>query len=66
MAADADAELNLAELGHTSGAGPAGVVTGLCYAGGAALPLAAVLLLPVGERVVLTLLAVLIALTVMG
>jgi VIT1/CCC1 family predicted Fe2+/Mn2+ transporter len=66
VAAHADAELNLASLGPTSGAATAGIVTGLCYAGGAALPLAAVLLLPVGERVVLTFLAVLIALVVTG
>jgi len=66
VAAHADAELNLAEVGPTSGAVPAGAVTGLCYAGGAALPLANILLLPVGERVVLTFLAVLIALMVTG
>jgi VIT1/CCC1 family predicted Fe2+/Mn2+ transporter len=66
VAAHADAELNLAALASTSGAAPAGLVTGLCYAGGAALPLAGILLLPVGERIILTFLAVLIALMLTG
>ncbi len=66
VAAHADVELHLAELGETSGGTSAGLITGLCYAGGAALPLAAMLILPVGERVVLTFLAVLIALVVTG
>ena len=66
VAAHADVELHLAELGATSGAASAGLITGLCYAGGAALPLAGMLILPVGERMVLTFLAVLIALVVTG
>jgi VIT1/CCC1 family predicted Fe2+/Mn2+ transporter len=66
LAAHADAELNLIALGPTSGAASAGLVTGLCYAGGAGLPIAGILLLPVGERIVLTFLAVLIALMLTG
>jgi len=66
VAAHADAELNLAALGTTSGALPGGIVAGLAFAAGAALPLAGMLWLPVGERMVLTFVAVLLALALTG
>ena len=66
VAAHADAELHLANLGPTSGGPAAAAVTGLCYAAGAALPLAAILLLPINQRQELTFLSVLLALSLTG
>ncbi|RIJ71278.1 VIT family protein [Nakamurella silvestris] len=66
VAAHADAELNLAALGATSGGLTAGIIAGLSYGAGAALPLAGILFLPVHERMMLTFVAVLIALALTG
>lgn len=66
VAAHADAELRLDELGATSGAAPAAVTAGLSYAVGAAVPLLAMYVLPHGERVLLSFLIVLVALGLTG
>ena len=66
VAAHADVELNLASLGSASGAATAGLITGLGFAGGAAVPLAGMLLLPIDDRAALTFLAVLVALMLTG
>jgi vacuolar iron transporter family protein len=66
VAAHADAELRLDDLGTTSGALPAGVGAGAVYAVGAALPLAGILWLPSDDRMVLTFVVVLIALGLTG
>jgi vacuolar iron transporter family protein len=66
VAAHADAELRLETLGPASGALPAAVTAGLGYGIGAAVPLAAVSWLPVGDRLALTFVAVLVALALTG
>jgi vacuolar iron transporter family protein len=66
VAAHADAELRLETLGPTSGAVPAAVTAGLCYGIGAAVPLVAIAWLPLGNRLILTFAAVLIALGLTG
>jgi VIT1/CCC1 family predicted Fe2+/Mn2+ transporter len=66
VAAHTDAELRLETLGPKSGALPAAVSAGLCYGIGAAVPLAAMAWLPVGDRQSLTFVIVLIALGLTG
>jgi VIT1/CCC1 family predicted Fe2+/Mn2+ transporter len=66
VAAHADAELRLDELGPSSGAVPAAVTAGLSYGFGAALPLVAIYLLPLSNRVPLTFVTVLVALALTG
>ena len=66
VAAHADAELRLDDLATTSGAVLAGVAAGISYGIGAALPLTAMRWLPSGERMVLTVVVVLIALGLTG
>jgi len=66
VAAHTDAELRLDALGPTSGALPAAVTAGLSYGVGALLPLAAMYLLPLGERMPITFLIVLVALGLTG
>jgi len=66
VAAHADAELRLDDLGTTSGAGPAGLVAGASYGVGAALPLTSILWLPPDDRMTLTFIVVLIALGLTG
>jgi VIT1/CCC1 family predicted Fe2+/Mn2+ transporter len=66
VAAHTDAELRLAALGPTSGALPAAVTAGLSFGVGALVPLAAMYLLPLGERMPLTFLIVLVALGLTG
>ena len=66
VAAHTDAELRLAALGPTSGALPAAVTAGLSFGIGALVPLAAIYLLPLGERMPLTFLIVLVALGLTG
>lgn len=66
VAAHADAELRLDDLGPTSGAGPAGLVAGASYGVGAALPLTSILWLPSDDRMTLTFIVVLIALGLTG
>jgi vacuolar iron transporter family protein len=66
LAAHADAELRLEALGPTSGAISAAVTAGLCFGIGAALPLAPLAWLPLGDRLELTFAAILIALALTG
>ena len=66
VAAHTDAELRLDALGPTSGALPAAVTAGLSYGVGALVPLAAMYLLPLGERMSITFLIVLVALGLTG
>ena len=66
VAAHTDAELRLDALGPTSGALPAAVTAGLSYGVGALLPLGAMYLLPLGERMAITFLIVLVALGLTG
>ena len=66
VAAHADAELRLDDLGTTSGAGRAGLVAGASYGVGAALPLTSILWLPSDDRMILTFIVVLIALGLTG
>ena len=66
VAAHADAELRLDALGSASGAGSAALAAGLSYGIGAAVPLAAIAWLPLGQRTELTFIAVLIALALTG
>jgi vacuolar iron transporter family protein len=66
VAAHADAELRLETLEPTSEAVPATVTAGLCYGIGAAIPLAAIVWLPLGDRLTLTFVAILIALGLTG
>jgi VIT1/CCC1 family predicted Fe2+/Mn2+ transporter len=66
VAAHADAELHLEELGPVSGALPAALAAGLAYGLGAALPLVAMRWLPLSGRLTLTFVAVLIALVLTG
>jgi VIT1/CCC1 family predicted Fe2+/Mn2+ transporter len=66
VAAHADAELRLDDLGTTSGAGLAGLVAGASYGVGAALPLTSILWLPADDRMTLTFIVVLIALGLTG
>ena len=66
VAAHADAELRLEELGPTSGAMPAALIAGACYGIGAAVPLAGLRWLPAGERMALTFATVVIALGLTG
>lgn len=66
VAAHADAELGLDAIGPRSGAVAAAIVAGLSYGIGAAAPLAAMTLLPVGQRIELTFVAVLVALALSG
>jgi VIT1/CCC1 family predicted Fe2+/Mn2+ transporter len=66
VAAHTDAELRLDALGPTSGALPAAATAGLSYGVGALLPLIAMYLLPLGERMPITFLIVLVALGLTG
>jgi vacuolar iron transporter family protein len=66
VAAHADAELRLGTLGQVSGAIPAAVTAGLCYGVGAAVPLVAFAKLPLGDRVTLAVVIVLISLALTG
>ncbi|HVE30551.1 MAG TPA: VIT1/CCC1 transporter family protein [Mycobacteriales bacterium] len=66
VAAHTDAELRLDALGPTSGALPAAATAGLSYGAGALLPLIAMYLLPLGERMPITFLIVLVALGLTG
>jgi VIT1/CCC1 family predicted Fe2+/Mn2+ transporter len=66
VAAHADAELRLETLGPTSGAVTAAVTAGLCYGLGAVVPLAGMRWLPLGDRLTLTFVAVLIGLSLTG
>ena len=66
VAAHTDAELRLDALGPTSGALSAAVTAGLSYGVGALLPLAAIYLLPLSERMTITFLIVLVALGLTG
>lgn len=66
LAAHADAELRLDELGPTSGAWAAAATAGLSFGVGAVLPLTAMYLLPFGERAPLTFAIVLVALGLTG
>jgi vacuolar iron transporter family protein len=66
VAAHADAELRLELMGTTSGALAAGVAAGLSFAAGGMVPLAAIYLVPLGERAALTFLIVLVALGLTG
>jgi vacuolar iron transporter family protein len=66
VAAHADAELRLDALESTSGSLSAAVVAGLSYGIGAAVPLAAMKWLPLGQRIELTFVAVVIALALTG
>ncbi|MCW2524765.1 MAG: hypothetical protein JWO63_3100 [Frankiales bacterium] len=66
VAAHADAELRLDGLGVTSGAIPAALIAGLSYGVGAAVPLVTMRWLPLGQRVPLTFLIVLVALALTG
>jgi vacuolar iron transporter family protein len=66
VAAHADAELRLDDLGTTSHAVPAGVGAGISYGIGAALPLTGMLWLPSDERIILTFVVVMIALGLTG
>jgi VIT1/CCC1 family predicted Fe2+/Mn2+ transporter len=66
VAAHADVELRLDDLGPTPTGLYAGLVAGLSYAVGAALPLAVIIVLPGGGRIELTYAAVLLALATTG
>ena len=66
LAAHADAEYGLDELGPTSGAAPAAAVAGLSYGVGAGLPLIAIRWLPHDQRIILTFAVVLFALALTG
>jgi VIT1/CCC1 family predicted Fe2+/Mn2+ transporter len=66
VAAHTDAELRLDALGPTSGASPAAATAGLSYGAGALLPLTAMYFLPLGERMPITFLIVLVALGLTG
>jgi VIT1/CCC1 family predicted Fe2+/Mn2+ transporter len=66
VAAHTDAELRLDALGTISGAWYAGLIAGLSFGVGAIVPLAAIYLLPVGERQPLTFAIVLVALGLTG
>jgi vacuolar iron transporter family protein len=66
LAAHADAEYRLDELGPTSGAAPAAAVAGLSYGVGAGLPLIAIRWLPHDQRIILTFAVVLLALGLTG
>lgn len=66
VAAHVDAELGLDQLGRSSGAAQAAAIAGLSFALGAAVPLLLVYLLPSRERVISTLIVVLVALALTG
>lgn len=66
VAAHIDAELRLEGLGASSGAAPAAAIAGLSYALGAVVALLLVYFLPSRERVVSTLVVVLLALALTG
>jgi vacuolar iron transporter family protein len=66
VVAHTDAELRLDELRSASGALPAAATAGLSYGVGALLPLTAMYLLPLGERMPITFLIVLVALGLTG
>jgi VIT1/CCC1 family predicted Fe2+/Mn2+ transporter len=66
VAAHADAELRLELIETTSGALAAGVAAGLYFAAGGMVPLAAIYLVPLGERAALTFLIVLVTLGLTG
>ncbi len=66
VAAHVDAELHLADLGPSSGALAAGATAGLSFTAGATLPLLAMQLLPLSERMVLTFIGVLLGLALTG
>jgi vacuolar iron transporter family protein len=66
VAAHADAEHSLDELGARSGAARAAAVAGLSYGVGACLPLIAIQWLPHDERMILTFAVVLVALGLTG
>lgn len=66
VAAHADAELHLISVGSVKTSIYAALTAGLLYAIGAAIPLAAMKWLPVGDRIALTFAAVLVALALTG
>jgi vacuolar iron transporter family protein len=66
VAAHADAELRLDSAASPMTSLHAGLTAGLCYALGAAVPLAVVSVSPVGARIELTVAAVLLALALTG
>jgi VIT1/CCC1 family predicted Fe2+/Mn2+ transporter len=66
VAAHADAELRLDDVGSKASSLYAGLVAGLSYALGAFLPLAVITAVPAGQRIELTFAAVLVALALTG
>ena len=66
VAAHADVELQLNSIGSVKTSVYAAATAGLFYAIGAAIPLAAINLLPEGQRIALTFAAVLVALVLTG
>jgi VIT1/CCC1 family predicted Fe2+/Mn2+ transporter len=66
VAAHVDAELRLDRLGTSSGAVSAAAIAGLSYGLGATVPLLLMYFLPAGERVLTTLIVVLLALALTG
>jgi vacuolar iron transporter family protein len=66
LAAHADAEHRLDELGPTSGAAAAAAIAGVSYGIGALLPLMSIRWLPLDERILLTFVVVLISLGLTG
>jgi len=66
VVAHTDAELRLDGLQSASGALPAAATAGLSYGVGALLPLSAMYLVPLGERMPITFLIVLVALGLTG
>lgn len=66
VAAHADVELHLNSIGSMKTSVYAAATAGLFYAVGAAIPMAAINLLPEGQRIALTFVAVLVALALTG
>ena len=66
VAAHCDAELRLELSDQGSGAFLAGLIAGLSFGGGASIPLLSIMLLPLGGRVEVTFILVLVALALTG
>jgi VIT1/CCC1 family predicted Fe2+/Mn2+ transporter len=66
VAAHADAELRLHDVGSAQASLYAAITAGLCYALGAAIPLVVMSAVPVGQRTELTFVAVLVGLALTG
>lgn len=66
FAAHADAELRLDAFSSPRASVYAALTAGLCFAFGAALPLAVIVVMPVGQRIEFTFVAVLLALALTG